>query len=430
MICLGRPVYTVCFFEADFTMWSILSFYFFKSVSSKVASYPGSSDGNSLSCSRLKEEKLDCAACVSDPPPIDGFNCNGLTPEDDLEAEVSALFGGRAHATKLYNQTEFLFIEDGQIPQFEVTIDNDIWLSAHQEANLWKEEYMPATVKYGDKEWKNVGIRLKGSVGSLRICAWYATCKRFSYKLKFNHIDKTQTFFGLKKLQFHASLLDGTFMRERLAYSIYRSVGVKAVRQKYSQLVVNGNNIGVRLLTEVVDGRFTDTFWEHGDGNLYKQVWPGNLFDSTVLACKHDDCFDELVPRPKSDWITYGLRTNEEVANVTRMREFDHRLNSIVDDYQLSQVIKEFTPAEHNAFFFALNIAMDDWDGSMLFRWEEDQGMSRDAYWNHNFYLYRDDHDNYTQQKFHPIPWDMDEVWQRDFFDIKICVLIFLILYF
>jgi hypothetical protein len=33
-------------------------------------------------------------------------------------------------------------------------------------------------------------------------------CSKLSYKLKFNHVDTEQTFFGLKQLQMHAALGD------------------------------------------------------------------------------------------------------------------------------------------------------------------------------------------------------------------------------
>ena len=72
-------------------------------------------------------------------------------------------------------------------------------------------------------EWSGVGIRFKGFFGSLRICIQkffvifgmelmhlfnvFPQCNKLSYKLKFNHVDKKQRFFGLKRLQLHASIL-------------------------------------------------------------------------------------------------------------------------------------------------------------------------------------------------------------------------------
>ena len=55
-------------------------------------------------------------------------------------------------------------------------------------------------------------------------------CHKLSLKLKFNYEDKDQRFFGLKKVMLHASLSDTTMMRERLAYSLWREMGVPAPR--------------------------------------------------------------------------------------------------------------------------------------------------------------------------------------------------------
>ena len=54
---------------------------------------------------------------------------------------------------------------------------------------------------------QGVGIRFKGYFGSLRICLvnWF-DCRKLSYKLKFDMVNPEQRFFGLKRLQLHASI--------------------------------------------------------------------------------------------------------------------------------------------------------------------------------------------------------------------------------
>lgn len=70
--------------------------------------------------------------------------------------------------------------------------------------------------------WDGVGIRFKGFYGSLRQCLQSypgsVQCSKLSYKLKFDHVDENQRFFGLKRLQLHASITDPTMVRERLTY--------------------------------------------------------------------------------------------------------------------------------------------------------------------------------------------------------------------
>ena len=50
-------------------------------------------------------------------------------------------------------------------------------------------------------------------------------------KLKFHYRNHTQRFYGLKGMMLHASMSDKTMMREPLAYSIFREMGLPTVRQ-------------------------------------------------------------------------------------------------------------------------------------------------------------------------------------------------------
>ena len=125
--------------------------------------------------------------------------------------------------------------------------------------------------------WQQVGVRFKGSVGSLGSCGhqpWGSgndRCNKMSMKLKFNHVYAEQRFFGLKKVMLHASMGDNSQMRERLAYSIFREMGVPTVRQQPIDVHVSTPSshadgpMGLHLLTENPDGRFTEAFFK-GEG--------------------------------------------------------------------------------------------------------------------------------------------------------------------
>ena len=80
--------------------------------------------------------------------------------------------------------------------------------------------------------------------------------------------------------------------------------------------------------------------------------------------------------RYERSWIGFGLRTNEKAVKegtmtVDRMKDFDDKLNRVLDDYTLSKVIREFTPARRNAMFFVLSVALEHWDGANNFRKED-----------------------------------------------------------
>ena len=165
----------------------------------------------------------------------------------------------------------------------------DLYLS---ELNLDKIDSAPADEKYVEgslvfenRVIKKVGIRYKGSIGAWVGCLsssdWtnpsgFKTCPKLSMKIKINWLSGDETFYGLKKLQFHSQNLDDSKMHERLGYWMFRSFGVTAPRSNHAVLYINGEFNGLFANTENIDGPFTNKHFEDGDGNLYKEVWPIN----------------------------------------------------------------------------------------------------------------------------------------------------------
>ena len=93
-------------------------------------------------------------------------------------------------------------------------------------------------------------------------------------KVKINWEGREEKFFGLKKIQLHSQNLDDSQMRERLAYWLFREMGVPAPRSIHARLLINGEYVGLFALTEQIDGRFTRYNYDDGKGNLYKEIWP------------------------------------------------------------------------------------------------------------------------------------------------------------
>ena len=129
----------------------------------------------------------------------------------------------------------------------------DLYLS---ETNLDKIDSAPADEKYVEgslvfenRVIKKVGIRYKGSIGAWVGCLsssdWtnpsgFKTCPKLSIKIKINWLSGDETFYGLKKLQFHSQNLDDSKMHERLGYWMFRSFGVTAPRSNLAFLFIFG----------------------------------------------------------------------------------------------------------------------------------------------------------------------------------------------
>eukprot|EP00928_Gymnodinium_smaydae_P039695 TRINITY_DN27054_c0_g1_i1.p1 TRINITY_DN27054_c0_g1~~TRINITY_DN27054_c0_g1_i1.p1 ORF type:complete len:623 (+),score=68.80 TRINITY_DN27054_c0_g1_i1:62-1930(+) len=344
-------------------------------------------------CDRLlKEEGLDCAACVqeADVPELSGAQCKSSAAED-AEAEKVALFDPDASKVRrLYNESNFIWTRS-EPWSIELVLSPESWDFLVEKPS--REEYVTGAIRVaGLGEWTGVGIRFKGFYGSLRICLENKiSCTKLNYKLKFNHVNKSQRFFGLKKLQLHASVHDTSFLRERLTYSLFREMGVAAPRQTHVTVHLDHSKgaqkrrLGVYLLTEVVDGRFTDAHFKGGDGNLYKEAWPGLANGNSYFKGQ--------------------LRTNEEKAEVSRLIQFGEEMKNVKTDWELVQVVKRFTHAKTLSRYWAVDRAVGNWDGPANFRWDSD------AWWNHNYFMYEDDNQNMSKREFTIVPWDVDGTW-------------------
>jgi hypothetical protein len=381
-------------------------------------------------CVRLAEEGLDCGACIpatSLPPPSSAATvCPMRTAVQDADAERAGRWRGR-RPRALYNQTEHLWAEDAPVRTIILEMSEQSWEFLVNDPTA--EAYTEATVRIaglatvGEADrgtpaehgvWTGVGVRFKGYWGSLRTCfrgsstLAQSDCRKLSFKIKFNYVNPEARFFGLKKIMLHATLADETLMRERLSYSLWREMGVPAPRSTHMDVGLRLTDsthpqpgtvgtrpvgaaqdapwpLGMHLLTEVIDGRFTDTNFRGGDNNLWKEAWPGM----------------ERGP------LEYLLETNQNVPDaVTRLEEFRVALESASNDWELVQVVREFMKARTVSKYWAVDRAVDMWDGPIFFR------QQAGGYFNHNYFLVQSDDGD--PGEFSIVPWDVDDTFTAE----------------
>jgi CotH kinase protein len=93
-----------------------------------------------------------------------------------------------------------------------------------------------------------VGIRLKGSLGSLRTLS-----EKAAFKIKFDEFVEGQTFLGLKKMTLNNMIQDQSMVHETLAYEAFHALGVPAPNTGFAYLHVNGEDFGLHLNVETLD---------------------------------------------------------------------------------------------------------------------------------------------------------------------------------
>jgi len=278
--------------------------------------------------------------------------------------------------------SEYVF-DDDQLRTYELIIapDDLAWL----DANALLEQYVPATLRFEGRDYGPIGVRYKGGFGTLQSCfdaQGNRTCAKISIKLKFNEYDPAGRFYQLKKLNFHSMNADPSKLHDRLAYTLYRQMGVPAPRAVHARLIINGELQGLYALVEQIDGRFTRmNFADGGEGNLYKEVWP-------VTAATAQPYLDKL-------------QTNEDQnPDVTPMVRF-HAALAGASDATIEDVLSQWTDVDMLMSYLAVDRAIDNWDGIVGF-WCINGGCG-----NHNYYWYQDVARDFVWL----IPWDMDNTF-------------------
>ena len=238
-----------------------------------------------------------------DPDPIPD-------PPKDTTVDPINPSGTENYLTK---NSDYIF-DQNKLATFELNLP--VASLAKIDADPAAEEYVEGILTFEGETISPVGIRYKGSVGAFVNCLtgtdWSnpsgsKICTKLSMKIKMNWNDSDQKFYGLKKLQFHSMNLDPSQMRDRLGYWLFREMGVPAPRAVHAKLKINGIFVGLFILVEQIDGRFTRYNFENGKGNLYKEIWPLNY---------------NGIPYSAQTYIN-NLKTNEdENPNVDLMYNF------------------------------------------------------------------------------------------------------------
>ncbi|WP_437730513.1 CotH kinase family protein [Sorangium sp. So ce1335] len=284
------------------------------------------------------------------------------------------------------------------VPRFDFRLRDETWAALQE--NALEEEYVEAEACYRGSSLGLVGLRFKGGYGTLEMCVKQPEpypCPKLSMKVKLDEYVDGKRFFRQKRLNLHSMVRDRTKLHERLAYGLYRDMGVVAPRSAWATMYVNGEPLGLFAMVEEVDGRFTENQFPEGpDGNVYKAAWPVST-DPAYYADK--------------------IETNEEEATHERFVAFAKDLESTEGAERLA-ALSTWMDVEELQRYMAVDDAILNWDGVTTFYVDDDvdeEGSVADHSANHNYFIYEAP----SSGKFHIVPWDMDNtlsVWSWRFF--------------
>ncbi|MBK9035617.1 MAG: CotH kinase family protein [Myxococcales bacterium] len=277
--------------------------------------------------------------------------------------------------------------DDTQIRTLDLTVTPADWQWLNDNALL--EQDVPADLVWNGLSVARLGLRYKGSVGSLRLCfdgQGNRRCPKLSMKLDFDEYVAGGRFLGLEHLNLHAMMRDATGMKERIVYGLFRAVGVVAPRAAHARVRVNGEDLGLFLLVEAIDREYVQDHFraiDGGAGNLYKEVWPEHGTTAPYVA---------------------ALETNTAAPAVDKMVRFAAAL-AAATPATFRTTLATWVDVPTLVSFLAVDRLVDNWDGFVGWYCPNAVGGTCG---NHNYFWYEET----ARDRMWLLPWDVDNTMQ------------------
>jgi hypothetical protein len=274
-------------------------------------------------------------------------------------------------------QTVADLFDDTRIHDISLTVDPGDWETLRREYLL--NTYYAAAFTYNDQSLARVGIRSRGSGSRSPI--------KPNLLLSFDRYDKTQEFRGLAAIVLKANNQDPSLLREVLAMSMFRRMGVPAPREAPARLFINGEYFGAYTIVERIDSAFLRDRLGENSGYLYE--WEARR---SVEGYRFEDLGTDPASYSPVLWSPSNNESNPDPAPIVEMVQ----LVNYATDQEFRDGIGEFLDVDNFLRFIAVENFMADYDGFLgtVF------GMN-------NFYAYRFAG---TKRSIF-IPWDKDSTY-------------------
>lgn len=259
-----------------------------------------------------------------------------------------------------------LFTND-KVINIDIVIDESDWEDLKQNPRD-KTVYNITAVIDGEKV-SNIGMRTKGD-STLNQLASDSSTDRYSFKIDFDYYDSETNFYGLTKLNLNCAYQDNSYMKNNLAYKLFKMMSVPYCESSFAYITINGNEWGLYEMIEGVEEAYLIKNFgvQNSRGDLYKPDGVGS--DLKWIDDKY------------SSYTGMNLKTNEDTTNNSKLIAFLNAINNTD-----GEDLEKYLNVDEALRYFAVNTALanlDSYQGNMK----------------HNYYLYEID------GVFQILPWD------------------------
>ncbi len=314
-----------------------------------------------------------------DPTPVEPDDDDTSSGDDDDGTPPVEQVGG------VEDPAAWMFTLD-QVPTLEIHLEpGDI-------ESLWADPYayVPGDIVFDGDVVPQVGVRLKGRIGSFRNLDAKA-----AFKIDLNRYVPGQTLYGLEKLTLNNMVVDCSFAKERLGFAAFAAVGIPAPRVGYVWVEVNGVPYGLYANVETPDDVWLGKNFEDAGGNLYEAeyLWyPDGSYLLVDFTAEAQDHFE------LEEGVDVGHADIHEITHVLDGHAYQDGFYGVADvvvdwDHHLRMVSAEQWIGQLDGYSLNTNnyrVYFDPVDGKAeILPWDLDYAFQYDHAWGMSWYTPR-----------------------------------------
>ena len=187
--------------------------------------------------------------------------------------------------------------------------------------------YVEADLLFDGIVVEDIGVRLKGKIGSFRTLS-----QKAAFKVDINAFIPGREFYGVKKFNLNNMAVDYSYMKEHLHYKILRDLGLPSLRTGWAWVTVNGEAYGLYNLLEQPDQEFLEHNFADPSGNLYdgKYIWYGG-YSYTLLD--FSTAVQDLYPLEEGTDVGHAdiYAVTEAISTYAGTSDYYSKVGEVVD---------------------------------------------------------------------------------------------------
>ncbi|MCB9496839.1 MAG: CotH kinase family protein [Fibrobacteria bacterium] len=286
-----------------------------------------------------------------------------------LEVALMLTLASLISDPKAQSDSSDLLFDESVVHAYQLDFYDSSWASRLEAFRVADSGYLPARFSDGVQTIDSVGVRYKGNSSY----TYVGNSPKKPFKIKFNEF-RSQTYHGVKVLNFSNGVGDPTFLREVLSYRIARTI-LPAPRSSFATLEANGVAIGLYTQVEQVDKTFLKRWYPNASGNLFKAGDDGAPLQWLGESARYDSL--------------YELKTNEKNPEWSRLKSILAALDTLADG-EFCGDPDRWISSEDAIRMVAFNMVLSHFDSY--------SGSGR------NYYLYEDS----ASRGIRLLPWDLN----------------------